>query len=158
MWSRTLTGATSLVLCLLPAFVAAESGLQTGARTASVGALARVDFKIVIPNVLALTVIDAGEPDAHGATVRITSNGHQVSMSAGVATPTGSPANAVPAPSAEGFSGRVGAAVLRAPRRGVIEQYAECAVGRPRVLGTRPRPGASAVLDLAPLLCTASMP
>ena len=158
MWSRTLTGATGLVLRLLPAFVAAESGLQRRARTASVGAIARVDFKIVIPNVLALTVLAAGEPDTHCATVRVASNGRQVCRSVGVAAPTASPANAVAAPRADTFSGRVGVAALRAPRRGVLEQYAECAIGHPRAVGPPPRRAASAVVELAPILCTASMP
>ena len=158
MWSRILTCATGLGLCWLPALAAAESGLQSGARTASVSAIARVDFKIVIPSVLALTVVDVAEPGARGATLRVTSNGRQVSMSSGPATPTPSPTLTVAAASADTFSGRVGAAVLRAPRRGVIEQYAECAVGHPREVGAARRPGGSAVVELAPLLCTASTP
>ena len=157
MWSRTLLRATGLALALLPAFVAAESSLRSGARTASAGAIARVDFKIVIPAVLALTVVDAGEAGAHGATVRITSNGRQVSMSAGAAAEAASPANAAPA-SADTYSGRVSVAALRAPRRGVIEQYADCAVGHPRTVSAARGHAASAVVDLAPLLCTVSTP
>ncbi len=154
--SRTLTCSMSLGLLLLPAMVGAESSLKSGAGTTAVSASARLDFRIIIPTVLALTVVDAGDVAAAGATVRVTSNGRQVSMGAGVATTADRPAN--PLPAAERYSGRVSAAVLRAPRHGVIEQYADCSIGRPRTIRAAPRQGGSPVIELAPLLCTASTP
>src|SRR5882724_9866403 len=146
--SLTLNGAASVALWLLPALVAAESGLHSGAGTAEVGARARLDFKIVIPNVLALSVLELRAPAAALGTVRITSNGRQVSLSAAPAF-AGSPEFAPPAAPA-GASSRVAAVVLRAPRRGVIEQSADCAVGRPRLVPTPLHRPAAAVLDLAP--------
>lgn len=143
--SSTLIGAATL--CLLPVAVSAESSLAIGTRTASPGARAHVDFKIVIPSVLGLSLVEANEPGSRGATLKVVSNGRQVSMSA-----------ALTESAAPGYSARVTAAILRAPRRGVIEQSADCAVGAPRAVAAGARRSARTVVDLAPLLCTASTP
>ena len=119
---------TAALWAPLPA--AADSETRAGA-AGRVSASAHVDFKIVIPRVLSLTVIQAGDGMGAAQAVAIGSNGRNVALAATVRG-AGSPRHD---------------AVLGAPLRSNIAQQASCAPGIVTPVASSPA-----------VVCTVSMP
>jgi hypothetical protein len=144
-WAKNFTGAICVVALLLPSMVAAESHIQTkAAGTASV-AMARVNFKIVIPTVLYMQVGNAADR-ALGADrplgadmVAIMSNSRNVTLNATLRRPNSD----VPLRGIRSAPVILSASVLSASGRKVIAQDAPCTAGDAHA---------------HPVVCTVSMP
>jgi hypothetical protein len=145
-WSRAFNGVVGTAALLLPLSAAPESHIQaqttkTATDTAS-SAAAHVDFKIIIPRVLSLSVADVDTTAATTGpvatvrfnTVAVASNSHNVALTATVR----SPAESVP-----------GNVILSAAARKTIAQNAVCAA--PGYAGGTSVPAGR-------IICTASMP
>jgi hypothetical protein len=162
-----LVGATLLV----PWQVTAESSLQSGPRTASVGATAHLDFKIVIPPVLALSIDSASVPAGAAPRASIFSNSPHVLFAASVPV-TADERSVLDRPAANGAapSARSGPAaersvadgartvLLTAPRHFVINAQTGCRLAAPRLVASRDRPLAVPIVDQRPVVCTVAMP
>jgi hypothetical protein len=163
----TFVGAALLV----PWQVTAESGLQTGARTAGVGATAHLDFKIVIPPVLALSIDSAGVPVGAAPRVSIFSNSRHVLVAASIPAtadersladrPVANGA-AVSPPSGSAAERNVGdgtrTVLLTASRHFVINAQTGCRLAGPRRVASTDRPLAAPIVDQRPVICTVAMP
>lgn len=132
----------ALVALLATGGAVAESSLQSGVRTKSTGASAHLDFRIVIPPVLALRL----EPDAIAAgdapRVSIESNTRHALLTA--SSPTG--------------AALAGTLLVRAGRGVVLHEEAGC-----RLVAPRPVPAAlvargAAIVDQRPVICTVALP
>lgn len=134
-----LIGSAAL---LLPWAAVPESRVETAAATAALQASARVNFKIVVPQVLYLNV--GGADAAAAETVAIMSNSRNVWLTATV-RPSDDRGGRTRAP-AVANSAR-GTVILSAAGGKVIAQNTLCTVGE-----TRPARGLSHVI------CTVSMP
>jgi hypothetical protein len=146
-WSSAFNGMVGAAALLLPLSAAPESHIQAqtpkdAIDTAS-SAAAHVNFKIIIPRVLSLRVPDADTVavttatvyTAAVATVAVTSNSHNVTLTATGRSP------------AEQVAGNI---ILSAAARKTIAQDAVCA-GPARAAG-----GIS--IPAGRIVCTASMP
>jgi hypothetical protein len=162
-----LVGAALLV----PWQVTAESSLQTGARTASVGATAHLDFRIVIPPVLALSIDNASVPAGAAPRVSIFSNSRHVLFAASVPAtaderlvavrPAANGAAALPrsGPAAEpSVADGARTLLLTAPRHVVINAQTGCRLAGPRLVASPDRPLAVPIVDQRPVVCTVAMP
>jgi len=132
----------------LPATSPAESNLVSGGRTLKGGASAHLDFRIIIPPVLGLSVVDR---DLSAENVEIFSNGRHVTVDA--APPTATTAAASPAGTVPATGRRF---VLRASRGRVILETTACQVAAPRALAHRA--AGFEVIDTRPVVCTVAMP
>lgn len=148
---RAIRGALAASALLIPWHVTAESSLQTGARTATTGASAHLDFRIVIPPVLALSVEPAGATAGSAARVTILSNTRHVLLSASAPEPAVGEAVAA--------SRTARGTVFLGPRRGsVITAESACRRDAPRVVAQRGHRDTAPVVDLLPVVCTVTMP
>lgn len=167
----TAVGALIGAALLLPWQVTAESSLATGARTASVGATAHLDFKIVIPPVLALSIESTGVAAGAAPRVSIFSNTRHVLLTASTlvaaderSTPgrTGPSETLEPHPAGLAANPIVDGArrtvLFSAARHAVIAAETACRLGGPRPVATPGRPLGTAILDLHPVVCTVAMP
>jgi hypothetical protein len=142
-WSRQIgTSMSSATLALLlPVAAIADSHVEQGARGAPVSVAAHVNFKIIIPPVLALTLdrrVDAG-PDAQS--VAINSNGHSVSLTA-------------TAPESDAMHRVI---IVNSAAGKSITQETVCALRADRLPATR-RGGGAAIGESSRTICTVSMP
>jgi hypothetical protein len=162
-----LVGAALLV----PWQVTAESSLQSGARTASAGATAHLDFRIVIPPVLALSIDNAAVPAGAAPRVSIFSNSRHVLFAASVpATADERPVPDRPVANGAAVLARPGPAagsavgdgartmLLTAPRHFVISAQTGCRLAGPRLVASPDRPLAVPIVDQRPVVCTVAMP
>jgi hypothetical protein len=134
---------------LLPGPLSAESSLQSGAKTASVGASAHLDFRIIIPPVLALSIESGNLAPGAAPRVSILSNTRHVMLTA--SAPLTGDLHAAPLPSRDR-----GTLLLGARRGSVISTASACGRGAPRtVAGSR---ASAPVVDLLPVVCTVTMP
>ncbi len=79
---RAFPGLLTITSLLLPLWASAESQLQVGPRSGKTSAAAHVDFRIVVPQVLSLGLID-GDTQVPGAQrVAIFSNSRNVTFAA----------------------------------------------------------------------------
>jgi hypothetical protein len=137
----------SAAVLLMPLMAAAESQVEAGHGSDRTMAIAHLNFRIIIPQTLYLHVNDANDRTAGAQNVAVTSNSHNVALTATLVTPS-----ALRAPSAlrtapvDDFSRGV---VLSSAARKVIAQGALCGAFAP-AHGT--------VADARPVVCTASMP
>jgi hypothetical protein len=165
-----VAGALAAAALLLPWPAAPESTLQSGARTATVGATAHLDFRIVIPPVLALAVGPVSGPAGVAPRVAVASNTRQVLMTATAgedlpassrpaATGEPEPRPANPTASAAVARGEAHHAVLLTAGRGaVITAETTCQPAAPRVVPTPRKTQGPAILDRRPVVCTVAMP
>jgi hypothetical protein len=128
----------------------ADSNLQSGARTAKGGASAHLDFRIIIPPVLGLSVVDR---DLSPENVEIFSNGRHVTVNA--ETPAAAAGDATQ-PMRASSTDTERRFVLRAVRGRVILETTACQLAAPRVLPHAVN--AVPVVDTRPVLCTVAMP
>jgi hypothetical protein len=120
----------------------AESSLTSGAHTKSAGASAHLDFRIVIPPVLALRLEPESIAADGAARVAIESNTRQALLTAS------SPAGA----------GLTGTLLVRPGRGVVLREEAGCRLATPRpVTGARAGRG-PAIVDQRPVICTVALP
>lgn len=144
-WSSAFNGVLGTAALLLPLSAAPESHIQAQAANAAAGTVsssAHVDFKIIIPRVLSLSVADVDTTAVTSGpvatvrfnTVAVASNSHNVALTSTVRS------------AAESVAGNV---ILSAAARKTIAQDAVCA-GRTGAGGT-PFPAGW-------IICTASMP
>lgn len=137
---------------LLPLNSGAESSLQSGSRTAHPGASARVDFKIVIPPLLGLSIDAAGGREGRDITAAVQSNGQQVLLSA-------TAAESAATPGSHGLLEREAIArhtLLSARRGATISSVRACELGASTaVAGSY---GAVMVLDRRAIVCTVATP
>jgi hypothetical protein len=132
-----------VAVLLLPFFASADSQPASGAASTTIRASAHLDFKIVIPAVLSMDMLDhTGGPRGVGAlTIGIYANGHNATLAATV-------------PASEQARGNL---ILSAAARKVISQTVLCAPGPPRT------PTGASASKQGPsadgrVTCTASMP
>jgi hypothetical protein len=146
-----LLAATAVTVgaLLCPTLAPAESSLQSGSRTASTGASAHLDFRIVIPPVLGLTVNDSAELSGEAANVAIFSNTQHVMLSA---------THAAGSETVEARPAENRYQLLRAERGRVIRENTACRVADPKVLSPHSHGTGVQVLDTRPVLCTVAMP
>lgn len=137
-------GAAALLLSLM---AAADSQLQTGAATASAGASAHLNFRIIIPKTLSLRVQDASEPGGHSETVSVHSNGHSVALNATVRTH-------------DDEGSEHGHLILSAAARKVIDQELPCGRGDAQLAAALAAAATRGPIDgdHAAIVCTVSMP
>ena len=143
--------AIACAALLLPGQTPAESSLKSGGRTATTGASARLDFRIVIPPVLGLTVVNRSASEDN---VEIFSNSRHVMLNATL------PGEATSA--AIAGAGRASDAsrhlLFRAPRSGILLANCACHLAEPRVVSQRIHAAEVPILDTRPVLCTVAMP
>jgi hypothetical protein len=147
--ARLIAGLAATVALLAPWPLSAESSLVSGAKTSSAGASAHLDFKIIIPPVLALSVEPAGSALGAPPRVSILSNTRHVLLTA--SAPESPDGHAVSA------AGAHGTLFLGARRGSMIVTESACRRDPPRVvaLGTR---RSAPIVDLQPVVCTVTMP
>jgi len=167
---RAVAGAVIGATLLVPWQVTAESSLASGARTANVGATAHLDFRVIIPPVLALSIDGAGAAARGAPRVSIFSNTRQVLFTAsaspvadGRVGPGRPGAGAAPGPRAQAAAGASADAqprtvLLSAARHAVIRAESSCQPGGPRVVATPGSLPRTPVIDLRPVICTVAMP
>jgi hypothetical protein len=158
---RALVSAIAAAALILPWNVTAESTLSSGARTASTGATAHLDFRIVIPPVLALSVEGVGEPR-----VSVLSNTRHVLLTASPPVLADELARAAGASAATGPTPRASDAAtgthhtmwVTSRRSGVIVAETACRLDAPRTVAIPGRRQGAAIVDLRPVVCTVAMP
>jgi hypothetical protein len=168
---RALVGCLAAAALLSPWPVTAESSLVSGAGTAHVGATAHLDFKIVIPPVLALRIDGASLAAGAAPRVSVFSNTRHVLLTASApSSPDDRPAAgrprsgaaAEPRPSGAAASAALDGAhstvLLRTGRGAVITAETACRLGGARPVATPGHPPRSPVVDLRPVVCTVAMP
>ncbi len=148
--TRLLAGAALCLGLALPWPSPAESNLQSDARTAKGGASAHLDFRIIIPPVLGLSVVDR---DLSPENVEIFSNGRHVTVNAETPAAAAGDATRTLRASSPDSERRF---VLRAVRGRVILETTACQLAAPRVLPHAVN--AVPVIDTRPVLCTVAMP
>jgi len=151
-WSWAFSGPLTSAVLLLPNLAAAESHIETAPVTGPTRATAHVDFKIIIPKMLALDVGPPSHPGQGAQNVAIISNNRTVTLGA---TVHASNAGA----SAAGASGTEARknVILSAAARKIIAQDAACKPGA--ALPSAPaktRVGAAVNTDR--MVCTVSTP
>ncbi len=127
-----LRGLIAGLVLLLPTMTRAESHIVSGAATDSLRVTAHLNFKIVIPKVLYLSVASEDHGSAGAPTVAIMSTGRDVTLNATVRAP----AARVPA----SLDAATNSIVLTASARKSIAQNVPCTRGD------------------GPTICTVSMP
>jgi hypothetical protein len=128
-WHRAFNGLMSGAALLLPLTAVPESRIESGAASRASSAMAHVNFKIIIPQVLYLRVGAGNDGLAGMQTVGIMSNGRTVTMNSTDRAPdSNAPARRT--------------VILNASARKPIAQEAQC-TPTPAPTGT---------------LCTVSMP
>jgi len=161
---RALVAGLAAAALIVPWHVTAESSLSSGARTASTGATAHLDFRIIIPPVLALSVDGA---NSESRRVSVISNTRHVLLSASpsvIADASAALAGAGPATTTAPRAGDAAATGARhtmfvtARRSGVIIAETACQLDAPRPVAMPGRRLASPVIDLRPVVCTVAMP
>jgi hypothetical protein len=146
---------------IVPWHVTAESSLTSGARTASTGATAHLDFRIVIPPVLALSVAGLGEPR-----VSVLSNTRHVLLTASppvlpdeLVRFAGEAPATVAAPHAnDAATGTRHVMWVSSRRSGVIVAETACRLDAPRIVAMPGRRLSAPIIDLRPVVCTVAMP
>ncbi|MBS0375224.1 MAG: hypothetical protein JSR73_11640 [Proteobacteria bacterium] len=120
----------------------AESSLQSGAHTKSTGASAHLDFKIVIPPMLALRL--EPEPIAAGGAPRVAveSNTRHALLTASTTVGTS-------------LSGTL---LVRAGRGVVLREEAGCRLAAPRPIAATAAGHGPAIVDQRPVICTVALP
>ncbi|MFI4867969.1 MAG: hypothetical protein ACHQDD_01280 [Steroidobacterales bacterium] len=171
--SWAFIGSISTAALLLSLMAAADSQLQSGAASAAAGATAHVNFRIIIPKVLSLSVDSSNDRRAGAQTVAIRSNGRSVTLNATVRTPDAdgsvssshtstravaathiSAATANPPLSGDDLRGHI---ILSAAARKVIAQDFQCGLDASTPAAPAAAPGRVNV-NTGPVVCTASMP
>ncbi len=153
-WSRhalpLLAGIVAATALLVPWPLSAESSLQTGARTASVGASAHLDFRIIIPPVLALSVEPSGALPGAAPRVSILSNTRHVLLTASAPESAGERPESLPRARGTMFLG--------ARRGSVIAAESACRRDAPRVIARGASHSGAPIVDLQAVVCTVAMP
>jgi hypothetical protein len=144
-WHRAFNGLMSGAALLLPLTAVPESRIESGtARTAS-SAMAHVNFKIIIPQVLYLRVGPGKDGLTRTQSVAIMSNGRNVTLNSTDRAPD-SKAPARPT------------VILNASARKLIAQEAQC-TPTPAPTGAAPADSHdSTKIGTRAVICTASMP
>jgi hypothetical protein len=168
---RAAVGALIAAALLIPWQVTAESSLQSGARTATAGATAHLDFRIIIPPMLALSIDSAGVPVGAAPRVNVLSNTRHVLLTASspvvsgdrfASDQGGSDVALEPRPSGPAAPGAVDGprhtVLLTAGRGAVIAAQTACRLGGPRPVAALGRHAGPPILDLRPVVCTVAMP
>lgn len=156
---RALVCAVAAAAITVPWNVTAESSLSSGARTATTGATAHLDFRIVIPPVLALSV-DGG---ANGTPrVSVLANTRHVLLSANpaavLAAGQGPGAASASRPPEAAAAGARHTMFVTSRRSGVIIAETGCRLDAPRPVAMPGRRPAAPIIDLRPVVCTVAMP
>ncbi len=160
---RALACALAAAAITVPWNVTAESSLSSGARTAATGATARLDFRIVIPPVLALSVdgVANGTPRvsvlANTRHVLLSANPSAVADATVLAAGRG-PGAAAPHPPEPAADGARHTMFVTSRRSGVIIAETGCRLDAPRPVATPGRRQAAPIIDLRPVVCTVAMP
>ncbi len=141
-WSWAQNASMGTAALLLPFMAVPESHVQTGTVNTAASATAHVNFKIIIPPVLYLSVAGGNNGIEGADTVAVMSNSRNVTLSATL-HPSGDARGSV---------------ILSAPGRKLIAQDSQCALGNshPAAASSPDRGGLAA--DAGRLVCTASMP
>jgi len=128
-WSWAFSGPLASAALLLPILAAAESHLETAAVTGPphAHATAHVDFRIIIPKMLALDVGTEVNGEQNAQTVAIISNNRTVTLGATVQAPNAG-ASATGVSGASGMDARKNV-ILSAAARKIIAQDAACKPG-----------------------------
>jgi hypothetical protein len=144
-WHRAFNGLISGAALLLPLTAVPESRIDAGSASAASSAIAHVNFKIVIPQVLYLRVGPGDDALAGTQTMAIMSNGRNLTLNSGErATDSSVPARRI--------------VILNASARRTISQQAQC-TPTPTPPGTAPADSHdSAKMGTHAVVCTASMP
>jgi hypothetical protein len=136
-----LVGGSMTAALLLPSMAVPESRVETGAPRAALTATARLNFRIIIPKVLYMRVLNTNDRALGAETVAVMSNSHNATLNATLRTlDSNAPAR--------------GNLVLSAAARKTIAQDAQCTLGPGQAAAARTdsRVGAQQVV------CTLSMP
>jgi hypothetical protein len=167
----SLVGAAAL---LLPLMAGAGSILQTQARSGQFVATAQVDFKVIIPAVVSLSIGSGDDPRAASGTVSIMSSSRTVTLRAttirtsddeGSDTPPQTSTNsaAIPTPgsavqrpaSSDDAHGNV---ILNAARGKIIAQDERCMPGDTHAATAPADPNRTVNMNTTAVICTVSMP
>lgn len=144
-WHRAFNGLITGAALLLPLTAVPESRIESGTASTASNAMAHVNFKIVIPQVLYLRVGPGDDALAGTQTVAVMSNGRNVTMN----STDRAPDSTVPARRN---------VILNASARGTIARQAQC-IPTPTPAGTAPADSReSAKMGTRGVICTASMP
>jgi len=141
--SSVFNGLISTAALLLPLTAATESEIRAGAPGSALSATAQVNFKVIIPKVLYLSVGGEGDGIEGPNTVAIMSNSRMVALNASLRTAQSDRSSPH---AAESDSSPWGNLILSTGGHKAIAQTARCILdGQPALAGSR-------------LICTASMP
>jgi hypothetical protein len=144
-WHRAFNGLITGAALLLPLTAVPESRIESGTASTASSAMAHVNFKIVIPQVLYLRVGPGDDGLAGTQTVAVMSNGRNLTLNSSDRAADSS------APARRNF-------ILNASARRTIAQLAQC-TPMPIPAGTAPADSHdSAKMGTRAVVCTASMP